>query len=115
MAGEGKLSAKQHIESIFKRYKNADRDILRGFARTIRLNLQNFPSSGHFIIEFIQNADDSGSHVFRLNASDQYIMIENDGKPFTDKDVESICNSASSNKSPEYNLGYLGVGFKSCF
>ena len=115
MTKTGIEKAKQHIEKVFQRYKGADEIILSGFARTIRLNLQNFPSSGHFIIEFIQNADDSGSHNFRLSASDQSILIENDGKAFTYEDVESICNSASSNKSPEYNLGYLGVGFKSCF
>lgn len=115
MTETGIDKAKKHINDVFLRYKMSHEIILRGFARTIRLNLQNFPSSGHFIIEFIQNADDSGSHNFRLIASDQSILIENDGKVFTYEDVESICNSASSNKSPEYNLGYLGVGFKSCF
>ena len=107
--------AKKHISSIYQRYQNADKILLKGFANTIRLNLQNFPSSGHFIIEFIQNADDAGSSEFELNASDEQIEIKNNGQIFTERDVESICNSASSNKSPEYNLGYLGVGFKSCF
>ena len=107
--------AKQHIMKIYERYQTADRILLKGFASTIRLNLQNFPSSGHFIIEFIQNADDAKSRKFDLVASDKSILITNDGNAFDFDDVESICNSASSNKSPEYNLGYLGVGFKSCF
>lgn len=107
--------AKRHILSIYKRYESTDKIVLKGFANTVRLNLQNFPSSGHFIIEFIQNADDANSSMFKLNASDNLIEISNDGKPFSKEDVESICNSASSGKNPEYNLGYLGVGFKSCF
>lgn len=107
--------AKAHILSIYQRYQNADKILLKGFANTIRLNLQNFPSSGHFIIELIQNADDAGSSEFELNASDEQVEIKNNGQSFTQQDVESICNSASSNKSPEHNLGYLGVGFKSCF
>ena len=107
--------AKSHISEIYKRYETTDKIVLKGFANTVRLNLQNFPSSGHFIIEFIQNADDANSNSFQLDASDSLIEITNDGKPFSKEDVESICNSASSGKNPEYNLGYLGVGFKSCF
>ena len=111
----GTEDAKDHIQKIYERYEKTDRSVLKGFANTVRLNLQNFPSTAHFIIEFIQNADDAGSHNFKLSASDELILVTNDGKTFTREDVESICNSASSNKSPEYNLGYLGVGFKSCF
>lgn len=115
MKNNGRAVSKRHINEIFRRYKSTDPIILKGFAQTIRLNLQNFPSTGHFIIEFIQNADDAKSSIFKLFASNESISIINNGNTFKHDDVESVCNSASSNKSPEYNLGYLGVGFKSCF
>ena len=106
---------KKHIETIYGRYFSADRSILKGFASTVRLNLQNFPSTGHFIIEMLQNSDDAGSTTFELKATDELVEIINNGKPFSYSNVESICNSAVSNKNPEYDLGYLGVGFKACF
>ena len=109
------LKAKSHIATIYERYQKTDRIILKGFANTIRLNLQNFPSTGHFILEFIQNADDASSTKFKLTATDDLVEIENDGSSFSKENVESVCNSAMSSKNPEFNLGYLGVGFKSCF
>lgn len=107
--------AKEHIKQIHKRYEDAEPHILQGLTNSVRLLFQNFPSVGQFIIEFIQNADDAHSNEITFEATDSELIITNDGDPFSRENVESVCNSASSSKNPETNLGFLGIGFKSCF
>ena len=65
-------------------------------------------------IELIQNADDAGSKNFGIHIYDNYVIVGNDGRDFTNDDIKSICRSGSSNKiRGGSTIGYRGIGFKS--
>lgn len=65
-------------------------------------------------IELIQNADDAGSKNFGIHIYDDYVIVGNDGRDFTNEDIKSICRSGSSNKiRGGSTIGYRGIGFKS--
>ncbi len=64
-------------------------------------------------IELLQNADDAGSKRFKILKKDDFLVVANDGRAFNDKDLESLCRSASSNKMRGESIGYRGIGFKS--
>lgn len=64
-------------------------------------------------IELLQNADDAGSTKFKIYKKGDYLFVANNGRKFDDKDLESLCRSASSNKVRGESIGYRGIGFKS--
>jgi len=64
-------------------------------------------------IEMLQNADDAISTSFYVCEVAGHVFIANNGKPFNDKDVMSICRSGASEKKRGETIGYRGVGFKS--
>lgn len=64
-------------------------------------------------IELLQNADDAGSKRFKILKKDNFLFVANDGRAFNEKDLESLCRSASSNKVRGESIGYRGIGFKS--
>lgn len=64
-------------------------------------------------IEMLQNADDANATSFYVCESAGHVFIANNGKPFDDKDVMSICRSGASEKKRGETIGYRGVGFKS--
>lgn len=63
--------------------------------------------------ELLQNADDAGSTKFYIGQSANYLIVANDGRPFTGQDLEALCRSAASNKERGSSIGYRGIGFKS--
>ena len=66
------------------------------------------------LIELMQNADDSGASKFGIHSFNNGFIVGNNGKPFTQSDVESLCRSGSSNKRRGgETIGYRGIGFKS--
>ncbi|MGF6329843.1 hypothetical protein ABH909_002721 [Pseudomonas sp. BS3782 TE3695] len=64
-------------------------------------------------IELLQNADDAKATSFLVKKIHGYLIVANNGNPFTVSDFESICRSASSTKSRGSSIGYRGIGFKS--
>ena len=64
-------------------------------------------------IELLQSADDAGANRFYVKKHNNYLLVANDGRPFTIEDVESHCRSASSKKTRGKTIGYRGIGFKS--
>lgn len=79
-----------------------------------------FTRSTGFILEFIQNAEDSGidlgyAGVFEISMNKRRVKIMHNGRPFTENDVKAICGIRSSKKPEKGTLGYLGIGFKSVF
>ena len=64
-------------------------------------------------IELLQNADDANSTKFKIIKENDYLYVANNGRTFNANDVESLCRSASSNKTRGENIGYRGIGFKS--
>ncbi len=64
-------------------------------------------------IELLQNADDAKSTKFKILKKDDYLFVANNGREFNNRDLESLCRSASSNKVRGESIGYRGIGFKS--
>ena len=69
--------------------------------------------SSRSFIELLQNADDAFAEHFLVEQHDNFLYVANDGKAFTDSDIESLCRSASSHKIRGGSIGYRGIGFKS--
>lgn len=109
------MDPKGYIEEIQKKYENSKDIVLDSLAGAIDRLQKAFPSRGHFLMEFIQNADDENSKAIKIEIDEDIIKFFNDGECFSQEDVESICKVGRSSKKAEYNIGYLGVGFKSVF
>lgn len=71
--------------------------------------------SGRSLIELLQNADDAGASEFFINRLDiDTLIVANNGRPFNDADVISLCRSGSSTKKRKAStIGFRGIGFKS--
>lgn len=106
---------KEYIKSIYREYEKSGDLVSSSLAGAINRLEKAFPKRGHFLMEFIQNADDCGSNELKIVISEKAVQIYNSGKPFSDEDVKSICQVGQSSKTPEEYIGYLGVGFKSVF
>ena len=72
-------------------------------------NLEKYVSesySGRSLIELLQNADDATATRFLLQRIDSNVfLVANDGRPFTDEDLFSLCRSGASTKKKkrQYN------------
>jgi hypothetical protein len=109
-------SAKAFIEGIKERQLKSDQEfVLDSLTGAIDRLQKAFPRYGSFIMEFIQNADDAESTSMQIEILPEKIRISNNGDPFTDDNVKSICKVGRSSKTPKDYIGYLGVGFKSVF
>lgn len=64
-------------------------------------------------IELLQNADDAKASKFKIIKDGELLFVANNGRVFDQKDFESLCRSASSNKLKGETIGYRGIGFKS--
>ncbi len=64
-------------------------------------------------VELLQNADDAGASRFVVQRAGDFLLVANDGRPFTRADFESLCRSAASHKHRGTTIGYRGIGFKS--
>jgi hypothetical protein len=109
----------RHIQEIRQRRKESHDDVLDSLAGAIDRLEKAFPGQWHFLMEFIQNADDANSTSLSIDISRDEIQILNNGNTFDEDDVESICKVGRSSKQytekGEDYIGYLGVGFKSVF
>ncbi len=110
------LSSQEFIEQIQQRIVHSDWEFtLDGYAGSIDRLQKAFPRYGSFLMEFIQNADDAHSSKMKIEIFPKALRISNNGKPFSEKDVTSICKVGRSSKSVQDYIGYLGVGFKAVF
>ena len=107
--------ARSHIEEIQRSYIVGETRILEALTGAMQIIEKTFTRSGHFVLEFIQNAEDAGARRVKIVLESGAIKIFNDGKPFTRDDVEAICSIGRSRKDPRKHIGYLGVGFKAVF
>ena len=78
------------------------------------LSRQVYTDPGHFLIELLQNADDAGARLWRVQVFDDRIEVEHDGTPFDALDVVGILSIGQTTKSKE-QIGFFGVGFKSVY
>lgn len=78
--------------------------------------LENYISESYHnraFIELLQNADDANATKFKIIKENGFLYVANNGRIFSQKDFESLCRSASSNKVRGETIGYRGIGFKS--
>lgn len=92
------MNPKGYIEEIQKKYENSKDIVLDSLAGAIDRLQKAFPSRGHFIMEFIQNADDENSKSIKIEIDEDIIKFFNDGECFSQEDVESICKVGRSSK-----------------
>ncbi|MEA1907985.1 MAG: DUF3883 domain-containing protein [Euryarchaeota archaeon] len=105
-----------YIEDIKNRQIKSDKEfVLDSLTGAIDRLQKAFPRYGSFLMEFVQNADDAKSQSLKIEIIENTVRIFNDGLPFSEEDVKSICKVGRSSKTPEDCIGYLGVGFKSAF
>ena len=65
------------------------------------------------IYEFLQNAVDANSTKFLMFYDEEYLMVINNGEPFSYEGVRSILNVGQSTKAnDEHTIGKFGIGFK---
>jgi hypothetical protein len=65
------------------------------------------------IYEFLQNAVDANSTKFLMFYDEEYLMVINNGEPFSYEGVRSILNVGQSTKANDENtIGKFGIGFK---
>jgi len=104
-----------HIEEIQRSYIIGETRVLEALTGAMQVIEKTFMRSGHFVLEFIQNAEDAEAKRVKIVLEDDVIKVFNDGKPFARDDVEAICSIGRSRKDPRKHIGYLGVGFKAVF
>lgn len=114
---------KDAVERLKKEFENSKgTHIWTGYVTALRLISQViFTRSSGFILELIQNAEDSGLNLPRQSGEVSIFLNEHrlkfvhNGQPFEEKNLRAICNINSSKKPEQGTLGYLGIGFKSVF
>ena len=88
----------------------------------LQLSTGIYTEPERFVYELLQNAvdaftDTSGDtlEILIKAEGDKFIFLHN-GKPFSEKDVEGICDVGNGTKSNDSKkIGYKGIGFKSVF
>jgi len=78
--------------------------------------LENYISESYHnrsFIELLQNADDAKATKFKIIKNNNFLYVANNGRVFSQQDLESLCRSASSKKVKGETIGYRGIGFKS--
>lgn len=110
------MTPKKYIENIKTRQLKSDKEfILDSLTGAIDRLQKAFPRYGSFLMEFVQNADDAESESLIIEFAKDAIVVSNNGAPFSEEDVKSICKVGRSSKTPKDYIGYLGVGFKAVF
>ena len=84
--------------------------LLQEYKRAVNRLTQLYSNKTHFVDELIQNADDSRSRCMELLLGEKELYVWNDGNPFSEEDVSSICSIGLSNKDLT-QIGTFGIGF----
>lgn len=103
------------IDKLKADIESSNEIVLKSLSGSIDRLQKAFPRYESFLMEFLQNADDEKSSKFEVHLTSDSLIISNDGSPFSERNIESICAVADSDKRLDNYIGYLGVGFKSVF
>ena len=84
--------------------------------------VNRYDSSGHFIFEILQNAEDAlkrrddwnGSREVLFELTPTRLRVVHCGNPFTLKDVKGVCGIGETTKDLT-DIGRFGIGFKSVY
>lgn len=86
-----------------------------GYVNMLKNMEAAFMAPEHWILEFLQNAEDARAKRFSIRIGTDFIWILNDGKEFADENFYAICDVNSRKRPSAGFFGYLGIGFKSIF
>lgn len=78
------------------------------------LSRRVYTDPGHFLVELLQNAEDSGATAFEIYLEEQQAVIWHNGAPFDARDVVGVLSIGQTTKGKE-QIGFFGVGFKSVY
>lgn len=102
----------QHLEKLLKQKET---HLWDGYVNMLKTLKSVFLSYKHWILEFLQNAEDAKAKKISIRLEKDSLWILNDGIVFNDDDFYTICD-VNSRKLPSLGFrGYIGIGFKSIF
>jgi len=94
---------------------SAHNEEMLGKDRASRMSqVSMYADTAHFVFEILQNADDAGATEVVFEVSDDRLVIEHNGNPFTSDDVKAI-SYFGKGKTDITKIGHFGLGFKSVF
>jgi hypothetical protein len=73
-----------------------------------------YSETAHFVYELLQNADDAEATEIKFSVSHTSLVVEHNGKPFTEDNVKAI-SYFGKGKTDITKIGHFGLGFKSVF
>lgn len=102
----------QHLQNLLGQ---KDARLWGGYVNMLKLLESMFLSPKHWVLEFLQNAEDASAKTISIRLGEASLSIINDGDIFYDDDFNTICD-VNSRKLPSLGFrGYIGIGFKSIF
>lgn len=112
-------SVSQHLGKLLEQKETP---LWGGYVNMLKTLESLFQSPKHWVLEFLQNAEDASKDEkdsclkkISIQIGDDFLQIFNNGKIFDEKDFKTICD-VKSQKLPSLGFrGYIGIGFKSIF
>ena len=103
------------MEDVLDRIiKNQDINAMN--KRLIEHAINLYAEKTHFVFELLQNAEDVCATRVVFNQFPNRLEVLHDGIPFTESNLQSLCDAANSDKKDLYNqIGKFGIGFKSVY
>ncbi len=102
----------QHLQNTIGQRENR---LWGGYVNMLKTLESVFLSPKHWVLEFLQNAEDASAKRISIHLGQDSLQILNDGNVFSDDDFYAICD-VNSKKLPSLGFrGYIGIGFKSIF
>ena len=109
----------ERLEQLKRLFEDQRNSQLNGYTKMLKILKSLFSSTEHWILEFIQNAEDAiedgKTGKFAIHVGDDFLWILNSGRPFSDEDFYAICDVNSRKDPAQGYRGYIGIGFKSIF
>ena len=109
-----KGTARRILEAICERNRRLlNDDQVRGLFAPLK---RQFARAEYYLFEMLQNAvDDGASHVeVRVEDSEQRLVLQHNGRPFTAVDVYGLSWVGLSGKFGR-TIGFMGIGFKAVY
>jgi hypothetical protein len=104
-------------ELINNRKEFVDAQIKNGFDLTTVL-VGLYSDASHFVYEILQNAEDAKATEITFDLQADKLIINHNGTPFTDTDIDAITGISNIQNDKKKNLekiGKFGIGFKSVY
>lgn len=106
------------IQELIKNRKEfVDAQIKNGFDLTTVL-VGLYSDASHFVYEILQNAEDAKATEITFDLQPDKLIINHNGIPFTDADIDAITGISNLQNDKKRNLekiGKFGIGFKSVY